>query len=153
MSRERIRQLSPAVDLAHDHVDEAARMLHNAQSRLQTQRARVGQLQQFRSEYIERFYSDGRNGLSARRVQDYHAFIAGLDANIEQARKHVEILTLETENLRKRWLASRARAQALDGVVEQYRDEVRRQEGRREQAENDEFAASRHRQRRHDEHD
>lgn len=143
--QDRIRQLRPAVDLAHEREDEAAQLYRTIVGRRDEARARLEQLRQFRGEYLDRFHADGRSGLSARRVQDYHAFIAGLDHSLEQTQRQLEQYELEIVQLHKRWLASRARTQALEKVVEHCRVEQRRVEDRREQAATDEFAAARHR--------
>lgn len=145
MMHDRIRQLRPAVDLAHEREDEAARLYRTIVGRRDEAKARLEQLRQFRAEYLTRFHDDGRSGLSARRVQDYHAFIAGLDHSVEQTCRQLEQYEIEIQQLHKRWLATRARTQALESVVERCRSEQRRVEDRREQAATDEFAAARHR--------
>lgn len=145
--KDRIRTLQPAVDVAHEREQAAARQHAQARARLDEQRVRLEQLLAFRAEYAERLHQDGRGGLSARRLHDYLVFIGNLDANIAQLRRQIEVHELEVAHARKAWQASRAKARALAEVIAHYRRESGRLEERREQAASDEFALQKHRDR------
>ncbi len=141
--RERIRRLQPAVEVARNHESDAAARYVQSKSRLEAERRKLDQLRAFRFDYMQRFQQDGQAGLSARRAQDYTAFICNLDANLEQLHGQVSLLAAQVEQARKAWAATRARTRALDGVIDGYRREHEQVLARREQAETDEFALRR----------
>lgn len=136
---DRLRRLQPAVQVARRREDAAARELAGLQRRVHDAQARLQQLLDFQAEYLRQFQSDGRAGLSARRLLDYTAFLAHLERNITQLHGHLRRLQTESESRRRAWVASRAKSQVLETVMDRYRGDEARAEARREQAEYDEL--------------
>ncbi len=136
---DRLQRLQPAVQVARRREDAAARELAGLQQRVHDVQARLRQLLDFQAQYLRQFQSDGRAGLSARRLLDYTAFLAHLERNITQLHGHLRRLQSESEGKRRAWMASRAKSQGLETVMDRYRGEAAQAEARREQAEYDEL--------------
>lgn len=131
-------RLQPAVQVAQSKEDSAAKTLTEFQRRLAEHQARLQQLVEFRSDYAAQLECTGQNGISARRLQDYIAFLAKLDQSIVQSQQNVQRLQKEFQRRRNLWLMSHARTQALEGVIEKEQQQQERAQERREQIENDE---------------
>lgn len=130
--------LQAAAQVAQSHEQEAARALTESQKRFVEQQNRLGQLLAFRGEYATRFQDEGHGGISARRFQDYSAFLNNLDVGITQSRQQLERFRQELLNKQRFWTQARAKTKALEEVIERDRKEQLRQEDRREQRDNDE---------------
>ena len=143
----RSKRLQPVVQVAASKQQAAARKLGDCQREIDTRNARLTELLAYQAEYAQRFESSGGHGLDMARLQDYRVFLARLNDAISQQRVLVEAARSEYEKMKSHWLGTRQQAQAIDKVVDRFkRDEVRAQ-GRREQAETDERALQSHRRR------
>lgn len=137
----KIQRLQPAVQVARSREDKAAGQLADFQRRLSEHQTRLQQLLSLRGEYAEQFQADGQIGLAARSLQDYMAFLGNLDRNIGQLQQYIQRLQEEFERKRRNWLASRAKTQALEGVIQRFRLEQSHHEARGEQLLIDEYAS------------
>ncbi len=136
----RSKRMRPVVNVAASKEQEAARLLGECQREVDLREARLHELLAYQTEYAARFETSGGDGLDMARLQDYRVFLARLNEAIALQRRLVEAARLDCEAKKNAWLGTRQHAQAIDKVVDRFRrDEVRAQ-GRREQAETDERA-------------
>ncbi|MBI5041006.1 MAG: flagellar export protein FliJ [Gammaproteobacteria bacterium] len=132
----RSKRMQPVVNVTANREREAAQRLGECQQRVQAAEQRLEELIQYREEYTRQFANGG--SLNTARLQDYRIFLGRLNQAVEQQHVVLERAREECAALRQRWLDMHTRAQALDKVVERYRDEERSDQNRRDQKETDE---------------
>lgn len=140
----RSKRMQPVVNVAATKEQEAARQLGECQREIDARNARLTELLAYQAEYAQRFEASGGQGLDTARIQDYRMFLARLNDAISQQRRLVEVARLEYEKKRTHWLGARQHAHAIDKVVERFKREEDRSQGRREQADTDEHALQSH---------
>jgi len=133
-------RLKPVSRVAESRERKAAVEMADFRRFLDAQRARLEELQCYRSDYVRQFEHAGRQGLDAGRMLDYRRILAQLSEAIAWQERRLAVLRQDYEQIRRRWTDSRTRTAALEKVMERYRDEERRQTDRREQGELDERA-------------
>ncbi|HET8702122.1 MAG TPA: flagellar export protein FliJ, partial [Nitrococcus sp.] len=79
-------------------------------------------------------------GIDAYRLRDYNAFLARIDAAIDQQQRSLTRLEADVEELQSRWLNQWGNARALEQLVARYRREERRIDTARDQRLHDELA-------------
>jgi flagellar protein FliJ len=130
--------LRAAVQVAQSHEQEAAKALTESQKRFVEQQNRLRQLLAFRGEYATQFQTEGHGGISARRFQDYSAFLNNLDVGITQSQQQLERFRQELLRKQRIWVRTHAKAKALAEVIERDRKAQLRREDQREQRDSDE---------------
>lgn len=134
----RSKRMQPVVGVARKRQEDAARQMGERQRDLDAQLGRLEELNSYRAEYARRF-EQGAESMTGVGVRDYRLFLSRLNQAIEEQGRRVEQARLELERSRSHWIASRIHGDAIDKVVDRFRQDERRQEARREQARNDEF--------------
>jgi flagellar FliJ protein len=130
--------LRAAVQVAQSREQEAAKALTESQKRFVDQQNRLQQLLLFRGEYATQFQAEGHGGISARRFQDYAAFLNNLDLGITQSQQQLERFQQELLRKQQAWMQTHTKVKALGEVIERDRKEQVRQEDQREQRDSDE---------------
>jgi flagellar FliJ protein len=130
--------MKPVRQVAASREQQAARNLGEAQERLAAQERKLEELIEYRDQYAVQFKAEGGLGFDAVRMQDFRVFLNRLNQAIEQQRGVIELCRQDCVRSRDRWLRDRTRSEALEKVVDRYRDEERREEERREQRSADE---------------
>ncbi len=131
----RSRRMRPLVEIARNRELEAGRRLGVVQRRLEEAQAQLDELKRYRDEYAARLR--GGASLTARELGEFRVFLQKLELAIEQQGKRVEEEALRLRQSRQTWLQRHQRTSALDKVLENYRDEERKEMQRREQRESD----------------
>ena len=132
------KRLKPVQQVAATRERNAARTMGQARQHLAQEEAKLAQLKQYHQEYLGRFQKAASRGMSASQLQEYRAFLAKLDAAIQQQEEVVAASQANHTSHKDNWKQKHTRTQALGKVVERYRREERRVEDRSEQKENDE---------------
>ncbi|NJM12398.1 MAG: flagellar export protein FliJ [Synechococcaceae cyanobacterium SM1_2_3] len=130
--------LQTAAQVAQSHEDAAVKALAESQKRLAEQQSRFQQMQQFRGEYAAQFQTEGLNGISARRFQDYAVFLNNLDHGITQLQRQLDRLRQDLCQHQRAWGQMHAKTKALEAVIKRDRKEQVRKEDYREQQDSDE---------------
>ncbi|MBL8254261.1 MAG: flagellar export protein FliJ [Candidatus Competibacter sp.] len=131
--------LQAAVCVARSREDDAVKRLAEVQQRLLEQQKQLQQLIMFRGEYAIQFENEGSGGgITARRFQDYAAFLNSLDHGITESRRQLEHLRQELQHKRQCWVEVHAKTKALEEVVKRDRKAQSRREDQREQRDSDE---------------
>ncbi len=138
MATNKLHPLQAAAQVAQSREQSAVKAMGECQQRLVDQENRLQQLLLFRGEYATQFQNEGSDGISARRYQDYSAFLNHMDHGIVQVQQQLVWLQQELQRKRLAWFQSRAKTKALEEVIERDRKTQLHQEDRREQRDSDE---------------
>ncbi|WP_242467308.1 flagellar export protein FliJ [Ectothiorhodospira shaposhnikovii] len=133
----RSKRMEPVLQVADNRQQRAAQGLGQSQMNLNECMARLEELSSYRDEYSQRFNSQSQVGMTGVSVRDYRLFLHRLNEAIEQQLRLVEAARQEVEMSRGRWVEARGKTEALNRVVQQFQQEERLVEDRREQAEQD----------------
>jgi flagellar FliJ protein len=129
----RANRLQPAADLARERQEAAMQRLAEQQQRLAKAEEQLAELRRYREEYAQTGSAVTVSALLNRRQ-----FVERIDTVIAQQINEVARLQRLLESARGQWRDAHAREQALGSVIDRYREQERKVEERREQAEIDE---------------
>ena len=129
--------MQPVQRVAHGREQEAMNKLGQSQQYLDAQMARLDELRNYREQYARDFAATGEGGLNATRVREFRAFLGRLGEAIRQQEALIDRYRAQHEVNRRQWIESRGHSQAIDKVVDRYREQERREQERREQRELD----------------
>ena len=133
MSEERIRRLSPVLDMALD--DE-----RKAQGRLRD-------LEYYCGEYAKGWTQRGEQGVGREWLMNYQRFMAQMEVALEQQRQTVSWHSQSIDKARESWRERYQRLEALRKLIEKYRQEAQARADRQEQKLLDELSQRAHAQR------
>lgn len=126
-------RLQPAVDQAQRRQKDALQRLADHQQKLAHAEQQWEELKRYRQDY-----SLSAGGLTVSALLNRQQFVERIDQAIVQQGRLVERLQRQAEAARERWLQAHARENALDSVVERFRNQEQQREQRLEQSEIDE---------------
>ena len=138
----RTRRLQPVVQHSDKQEQRALQELAQSQASYESEQQRLEQLQAYRSEYLQQQKYD-LGVFSPVELQDFNRFMQQLDSTIDRQAEVVEIRRRELEQKRLSWRHRRIDAKVLHNAVARLRQQEQREEDRREQKIQDEFAARR----------
>lgn len=138
------------LDLMRDRTDEATRKLGQLIADETNARERLKLLENYRSEYLEKFRVAQADGLSPQAWQNYQAFIARLDEAVGQQLKIVSGAEQRTADGQQHWINENRQMKALDTLSQRHQVREQQVENKREQKLLDEFAARKHHDAQHE---
>ena len=133
--------LSLLIEIATARSDAARRALGGALAKSRTAAERLALLERYREEYRAWLTHSARRGLAAAELANFGAFLARLDAAIEQAAAQAHEQALRVTEERARWHAARNRARVFEALAARREATERADEARRERKHADEAAA------------
>src|SRR5215472_12174900 len=107
--------------------------LAEQQQRVAKAEAQLAELRRYREEYAET-----SGGVTVSALLNRRQFVERIDNVIAQQINEVARQQRQLEHVRGQWRDAHAREQALGSVIDRYREQERKVEERREQAEIDE---------------
>jgi flagellar FliJ protein len=131
------KRLQPVQRVAQTRENEAARELGDSQRRVRDQEAKLGDLKRYHSEYLERFETTARQGMSAKQMQEYRVFLEKLDRAIKEQERVVLASKSECVNRKEQWQQKHVRTQALGKVMDRFRSAEQKAVDKQEQNESD----------------
>jgi flagellar FliJ protein len=131
------KRLQPVQRVAQSRENEAARELGESQRRMRDQESKLGDLKRYHQEYLERFETTARQGMSAKQMQEYRVFLEKLDRAIKEQEKVVLASKSECVNRKEQWQHKHVRTQALGKVMDRFRTAEQKAVDKREQDETD----------------
>jgi flagellar protein FliJ len=131
--KSRANRLQPAVDLAHERQETAMQRLAEQQQKLAKAEQQLEELRKYREEYAQ-----PEGGVSVSALLNRRQFVERIDQVIGQQINEVARQRRYLDGARNQWREAHAREQALGSVIDRYREQERKSEDRREQAEIDE---------------
>jgi flagellar FliJ protein len=132
--------MQPVQQLAQNREQKAVREFGQSQQYLQAQQAKLEELIAYRDQYARDFEASGGAGLDAARMHDYRIFLGRLGEAIRQQENLIARYGAQHEQNRRQWVESRGRSQAVDKLVDRYRQQEGKQLERTEQKEQDDRA-------------
>lgn len=142
MSRQLLKTLALAIELAERRRDEAAQLLGQAQQRRVAAEQQLAQLTGYAEETEARW--EQRVSALPELMQHHHRFMARLDEAIALQRRAVAEQLRREEQARQALLQAELRVATLRQLVKRKQDELALAQNRREQRQTDEMAAIRH---------
>jgi flagellar FliJ protein len=131
------KRLKPVHRVAESREQTAAKELGDSTRYVHEQEARLEELRRYHAEYLERFHSAAKMGMSALQLQEYRAFLSKL----ERAIREQEAIIQDGRNVHKfkkdNWQQKHVRTQALGKVIDRYKQAETKAEDKREQKESD----------------
>lgn len=106
-------------------------------------RAQLEQLLQYKADYETALAERGSEGMEASRLRDYRAFLAKLNAAIDQQQRELAEAEGELRSKQAQWIDSTKRTRALDQLVDERQREELRVRDKAEQKRADEEATVR----------
>ena len=137
-SMTRSKRMQPVQRVAHSREQTAVQKLGESQQYLEAQRAKLEELRAYRDQYARDFEASSGMGIDAARLQDYRVFLNRLGEAIRQQEALITQCCSQHEQTRQQWVETRSHSQAIDKVVDRYRQQERREYDRKEQQEQDE---------------
>lgn len=101
---------------------------------------KLAALERYRKEYEDGFAARAGAGLSVTAGRDFQAFLARLGDALEQQRQVVEQARAAHQATIVVWREAAKRAHVVDTLTERWQVEESREEGRRDQRDNDELS-------------
>jgi len=130
--------MEPVQRVAESREQAAVRELGQSQQHLAAQEARLEEFLSYREQYTKSFQASGEAGFGAARLQEYRVFLGRLNDAIRQQEEVIIQCRAQCEAVRQRWIESRTHSQAIDKVMDRYREDEYKQQERREQKDQDE---------------
>jgi len=136
----RAARLTPVIEMAERAECDAARLLGQGQQQLDQAELKLGELQQYFSDYQQQWLTQGSQGVSGQWLMNYQRFLSQLESAIGQQQRSVDWHRNNLHKLRQQWQQRRARLEGLSKLVERYLQEARVAADKREQKLLDEFS-------------
>ena len=142
----RARRLQPLVQHTDDKEQRALREFAASQGLLESERARLAQLEAYRLEYLEK--RQRRTALySPVELQEFNRFLQQLEQAIECQRDVIRQRERDLAGKRRSWYATRADSKAIHNVVDRLQRQDDYEQERSEQKALDEFSQRKNRER------
>jgi len=97
-------------------------------------------LERYRNEYEEQLAQRGAGGVDISGVREFQAFLARLGEALAAQRQVLAATRAARDQMLDSWREAAQRAQVVQTLADRWQTEVRREEDRRDQRENDELA-------------
>lgn len=140
MPASRAARLTPVIEMAERAERDAERLLGQGQQQLDQAELKLGELQQYFSDYQQQWLTQGSQGVSGQWLMNYQRFLSQLESAIGQQQRSVDWHRNNLHKLRQQWQQRRARLEGLSKLVERYLQEARVAADKREQKLLDEFS-------------
>ena len=141
------KQLETVQRIAGGEERRRAERLAAAEQRVKDCEAKLAELGAYQADYAQDFARRASVGLEGTRVRHFQTFLARLGEAVRQQSEIVDRARAERDAELESWRQAAQRAQVVGRVVDQRRDEARRENDRHEQRESDELTLTRLRRR------
>lgn len=136
--------LQTVLDLMQSRADGAAKELGRLIAAEQDAKTKLQLLENYRTEYLQRFQDAARAGITPQQWANYQDFTGKLDEAVAQQRKVVDASADRTRQGQRNWVEQRNKVKAFDTLSQKHQADQRYQEGRREQKISDELTTRKH---------
>ncbi|WP_300726002.1 flagellar export protein FliJ [Pseudomonas sp.] len=136
----RAARLTPVVDMAESAEKAAAQRLGHFQGQVNLANSKLGDLENFRSEYQSQWVDRGSQGVTGQWLRNYQYFLSQLETAVGQQRQSLVWHQNNLDKARETWQQAYARVEGLRKLVQRYADEARQLEDKREQKLMDELS-------------
>ncbi|WP_210395733.1 flagellar export protein FliJ [Motiliproteus sediminis] len=139
----RSKRLGTVLQIAEQRKHEAEQALGNAQQRLEQERLKLQQLQDYLAEYQQSQLARGQQGVSIEVLRRMQLFKDRLQVAIDQQRQQIVVAEFNLQQARHSWQAAHGRHRAIGALRERVADQEQRQADKQLQTMIDEMAAAR----------
>ena len=129
------------IELATKECDKAAQELGKSIRTAEETEKKLAILVQYRDEYRMRFQTSQAEGLTIEGYRNYQVFLEKLEQAVTGQQQVVQESKKRVERSQKAWQAAEHKKMSYDTLAQRKQKEAQRKASRREQKENDEFAA------------
>lgn len=144
----RSERLHVVLQLAQRKEDEALERMGAAKQAWHSETERLGELQQYHSDYQNQIRTASRGRVSASQLQSWQHFVSRLADAITQQQQRVGLAQGQYEKMRDAWHDAHERRRGMERHIESCRQQELYEEGRREQRLLDESSNNRFARRR-----
>lgn len=137
----RAGRMAPVQQVLGDTEKDRARELGAAQQRVADAEARLAELRAYQGEYVKAFRQRASEGTGIRKLRDFQAFLARLDAALRQQEQIVTTAREQAAGSRRDWQGAARQVKAVQSVVDRWHVAETRAGERRDQKDTDERAA------------
>lgn len=130
-------RFKPIQRVASQRERKAAAALGESLKQRHAEQQRLDELKQYLAEYLERFESAARGGLSSNQVMEYQVFISKLESAIAQQEQVVSQSQQDCDSSKQQWRGRYSKSKAMDNAVDRMKAKEQKDQDRREQAEAD----------------
>lgn len=130
--------LDTLIGLAHEAVDDAARLLASDRTTQQQVQQQLQTLEQYRLEYARRMQDAMCQGIDPASLNNYRSFLTSLDQAITRARQALFSQQQKVENSQRAWQAQHRTLNAYCTLAERRQQAETLRANRREQRDTDE---------------
>ncbi|MCP4993896.1 MAG: flagellar export protein FliJ [Gammaproteobacteria bacterium] len=134
------KRFKPVQRIAENRERTAAREFGVSQKNLKLQEEKLSELKNYHREYLERFQSMAREGISASQLHEYRAFICKLETAIKAQEETLHSSRVHCSEQKEMWKEKHSRTRVLGKVVERFQNAEHRERENREQKEQDEHS-------------
>lgn len=139
----RSKRLKSILELIVTREEEVSMKLGQARQKLEKAETSLSGLQNFLANYTQKFNQSTEHGMGIRQLMEYRAFLAKINAAIEEQQKVVEKNEAEIVKLKQLWEQAHRKTMGVKKVLEKSLDEENRRTEKALQAEMDEWASRR----------
>jgi len=132
------KRFQPVKRVAESRERTAAKALGDSQRWAQEQESKLQELKNYHLEYLQRFQSAAKMGMSASQLLEYRAFIEKLERAISEQEKVVAESQQRCNESKEAWMQKRMRNQVLGKVMDRFKSAEQKAELDREQKITDE---------------
>src|SRR5512141_2558961 len=125
--------LQPVVDVARHAVDAATARLGHAMQRLMDADRKLQTLLQYRDEYQSKLRDSAVSGIDNAHWQNFHRFLAKLDAGIDGARAQADAAREAARRAQTEWQEEQRKLKAYGVLAERHERNQQALSARREQ--------------------
>lgn len=133
-------RFKPIQKIASHKERKAAAALGESLKQREAAKLRLDELRQYLAEYHERFARAAGNGLSSSQILEYQVFIGKLESAIAEQEKIVSQSQALCDDSKAQWRGRYTKSKAMENAVDRMQQTERKDEDRKEQAENDDRA-------------
>lgn len=134
----RSKRLSPVIDIAAKETEAALTKVGQANAAWLQEKQQLEELHRYKGEYLAKFRQGDSLVMSAQKVLELRGFLSQLDQAIDAQKKQVSIQYNQLEQQRLVWKQVRMKEQAMQSLVDRYKNEEQQLESKKEQLESDE---------------
>lgn len=134
-------RLAPILDLAERKERDAAQRFARQLKKVQAASQGADSLRGFLDSYHARYQSTGEGGFTVKQLMEYRAFLAKINAAIEEQAVSLRMAGEELEACRRAWDQARRHLEGVSRLVQQAGREEEQLVLKQEQAEMDERSA------------
>ena len=134
-------QLLVLKKIESDKEQQAITAMQSAQSYLQSNEAKLREVQSYKLDYLKRMQERGVTGIGGASYQHYQRFIVQLDQGISAQANVVDIAKQVVEQRKQEWFAQKNKVKAVDTLLTKKALERQQRIDKYEQNQSDEFAS------------